>query len=91
MGAIAGDALADRKAFHAIAQAHDFAAEFAAGREGQGRFDLIFVFDDQRVEKIQRHARGFDQNFARTRNGIGQFAQDQAFRRTILLTKRCDH
>ena len=87
VGTTASYALAGRKTLDTLAERDHAAAKLPPGRKRQQRLELIFVFDDQRVEKIQRDPRRRDQNLARPRRRIGQFAKDKIFRRPIRFHK----
>ncbi len=76
-------AIAGLESIHAVARRFDDARDFATGREGERRLDLILVLDDQDVGEI--HARGLHRNhdFAGTRRRRLDVFDDERLGRSV--------
>ncbi len=59
-----------------VANLADHAGKFTTGRKGQFRLGLVFLFDNQGIEKIQANCFDVDDHFTRFGRGwvdIGDF------------------
>jgi hypothetical protein len=69
----------------------DDAGGLETGCKGAGRFELIFVFDDQRIGIIDAAGLDDDTNFFGARNGLGNLSKDEAIRSACMVAHQGFH
>ena len=80
-------AVAQLEASHALAERSNGARHFAARRKWQGRLELIFVFNDERVGKVHRRRMHLHHHLpAAGQRGL-HFFQGERLGRTVLAAK----
>src|SRR5208337_3826706 len=83
--------LADAKPFHARANAHYRAGNFAPWRKGQLGAVLVFSAHHQRVEKVERNGRYADRGLAFAGHRLRYLAHFKRVRSVKRLAQNCFH
>ena len=76
---------------HVVADGGNRAGQFAAGREGQVRLELVLVFDDEAVREVHRGGLHVDEHLIGADVRRGHVFDDQRLRWAELLAEQCSH
>ena len=76
---------------HTLADRLDHTRDLAAGREGPGRLELVFVLNDQGVGEIDPDGPDFDHHLALHRPGVQHLLDDKGFGAAGGLGQDCAH
>jgi hypothetical protein len=91
VAAIAHHPVAGFERGHLAAAARHGSCEFAGGREGKVRLDLVLAGDQQRVEEIQRGGRDAHENLVLARLRLRQRAQFEVVGRAVAAAQDGSH